>query len=408
MANLDNINNYVDNLVNNQETMNMSVMSIIADRLSEISTLVPATVITLAQTKKNKQAMDLIKREIDLFVEKQIKDVKNIIYESAKSVYNETRTTLKESKSKKTLPKFADNKNIQKIVNTQQSKVSKEFLKMYKTQGFMIRDRKNPKLLIQTPMSKAYQDIIAEATQTIQRDRENYTTVMRRTTKQLIDSGIRVIEYESESGKKHTQRVDTAVRRNILDSVRDINQSVQNEVGKQIGADGVEITVHSFPAADHAPIQGHQFTNKEFEKLQNAEDFSDVDGNHFEGIQRAIGVWNCRHFTFSILVGIFPPTYTKEELQTVLDENEKGYTFKNGKHLTLYECTQYQRRLETEIRKAKEGKVIAEESGDKELAKEYQAKVVSTLNKYTQFSKDCGIKPNMKNIYVPKYKQEVK
>ena len=39
----------------------------------------------------------------------------------------------------------------------------------------------------------------------------------------------------------HTRRVDTAVRMNVLDAMRRMNQRVMEELGRQFGADGVEI-----------------------------------------------------------------------------------------------------------------------------------------------------------------------
>jgi hypothetical protein len=214
---------------------------------------------------------------------------------------------------------------------------------------------------------------------------------MRRSLKQLNESGIRYVTYQAESGKVHTQRLDTAVRRNILDGIRAVYQGVQDETGRQFEADGKELSVHQFPAPDHAPIQGHQFTNEEYEKLQSDESFEDVKGNKFDSIARAIGTLNCRHFAYSIIIGHAKPNYTDEQLKAILDKNEKGYTTSNGKHLTFYQCTMKQRQLETEIRKAKDGQIMARESGDRKLAEEYQAKINKYTQQYNAFSKACGL-----------------
>ena len=55
---------------------------------------------------------------------------------------------------------------------------------------------------------------------------------------------------------------------------------------------------------DQGQCQGHQFTNEEWEKLQNSEDFTDVNGQRFTGVERVIGMWNCRHVARSIFVGV--------------------------------------------------------------------------------------------------------
>ena len=39
--------------------------------------------------------------------------------------------------------------------------------------------------------------------------------------------------------------------------------------GQRFGSDGVEISAHAISAPDHLPVQGRQFSNEEFCKMQN-------------------------------------------------------------------------------------------------------------------------------------------
>jgi len=268
----------------------------------------------------------------------------------------------------------------------------------------MIRDLANPSVLKATSIAKTYQSVVDEAIQAAQSGIVDYNTAMRRTMKQLVESGLRVVSYNPESGRKYSQRLDTAVRRNILDGIRQVNQGVQDEVGRQFGADGKEITVHAFSAPDHEPVQGHQFSNEEYDKLQNNEPFTDYRGNRFDAIARPIGFWNCRHFTFSIILGVMKPTYSDEQLKQFIDKNNEGYTTSTGKHMTMYECTQYQRQLETKIRKAKDGQMAAQAAGDMSLAQEYRAKIVNLTNQYKQFSKSCGLNAHTEKMTIAGYK----
>ena len=265
----------------------------------------------------------------------------------------------------------------------------------------MIRDLANPKKLIPTSIAKTYQTVVDEAIQAVQMGAVDYNTAMRRTLTQLSDSGLRVV-YQTEKGRFHTQRMDTAVRRNLLDGVRAINQGVQDEVGRQFGADGKEITVHRYSAPDHEPIQGHQFSNEEYEKLQTEQPFQDYQGRKFGAIRRPIGVWNCRHFTYSIVLGS-KPIYTDEQLEKLKEENAKGFKPKDGKHLTMYQCTQYQRQLETQIRYAKEGKIAADAAGNKEESDKCRAQVSSLMKQYQAFSNSCGLSPKLEKIRVRGY-----
>ena len=180
---------------------------------------------------------------------------------------------------------------------------------------------------------------------------------------------------------------------------------MQDEVGKQFGSDGKELSVHEFSAPDHEPIQGHQFTNKNWEDMQSEKAFEDINGNKFPAMRRAIGTLNCRHFAWSIIVGVTKPNYTQEQLDANIKRNHEGYTLSNGKHLTMYECTQKQRELETLIRYAKDGQIAAREAGDDELAKEYQAKINRYTNDYKIFSKACGLSIKTQKMRVSGYKR---
>jgi hypothetical protein len=138
--------------------------------------------------------------------------------------------------------------------------------------------------------------------------------------------------------------------------------------------------------------------------LQNAEPFKDVRKVKFQSIQRAIGTLNCRHFTYSIIVGVTKPLYSTRELNTILRRNEEGYTLPNGKHLTMYECTQEQRRLETKIRQYKDGQIMAVEMGDTDLAKHFQTRISQYNKNYKSFSKACGLSIDKTRTTVSGYK----
>jgi len=98
------------------------------------------------------------------------------------------------------------------------------------------------------------------------------------------------------------------------------------------------------------------------------------------------------------------PIYTDQQLEQFKADNAKGYTFPNGKHLTMYECTQHQRMLERKIRYAKEGKIGADASGDAESSAKYKAKVKKLTKQYNTFSKGCGLKPKPERTRVDGYK----
>ena len=405
MLSQDAIENLVQPIVTRQQKINEFVIEIICKRVKEIGQLLPSDLHRLERLLKMGGDVKKINEEIARQTGLQVKDIKALIKEVALDGYMDAKPYY-DYRHKAFIP-FVKNIALQNIVNAVATQTAEEYINMSKAQAFMIRDLKHPKNLIPTSISKTYYSVVDEAIQAVQSGVLDYNTAMRRTIQQLADSGIRRIEYNPESGRRYTQRMDTAVRRNVLDGVRAVNQGVQDEVGKQFGADGKEITVHSNPAPDHAAVQGHQFSNEEFEKMQSEDNisFKDTKGREYEHFDRHIGTLNCRHFTYSIIIGFSNPNFTDAQLKKIVADNEKGYTLPNGKHLTMYECTQEQRKMETAVRYAKDGQMAALEAGDEVLAKKYQAQINELTNKYNSFSKACGLSPKPVKMRVAGYRK---
>lgn len=401
MLSEDAIENLIKPIITRQENINVYVLKKIAQRINEIGRLKPSDVYKLERLLKTGSDVREINKYLAEQTGLQVKDIKKLIRDVALDSYKDTKAFY-DYRNKPFIP-FAENMQLQKVVDAISNATVQSYINLSNSQaiGFLIRDLKHPNVLKFQSVKKTYTSVIDEAVQATSQGILDYNTSMRRTMEQLVNSGVRKMYWDSG----YSQRLDTAVRRNILDGVRAINQGVQDETGKQYGADGKEITVHINPAPDHAPIQGHQFTNEEFENLQNKKPFEDVDGRQFTAIERAIGTLNCRHFTYSIIIGYATPNFTDEQLQKIIDDNEAGYTLPNGKHLTMYECTQKQRQLETLIRKNKDGQIAAKESGDEELALKYQAKVDKYTKNYKAFSQACGLAPKMKKATVAGYQR---
>lgn len=396
------LNKLISPIVERQERINSYVIAIIVRRIKEIGTLLPSDIYKLEQILRSGSDIRKINKEIARLTGLNEKEIKNLISLIARDAYMDMKPFF-DYRHKPFIP-FEQNKPLQRVVNVIAKQTLDTYKNLSKAQAFMIRDLKNPKVLKPTPIAETYQTVLDEAIQASQQGIVDYNTAMRRTIKQLSDSGIRSVTYETESGKKHTQRLDTAVRRNLEDGIREINQGVQDEVGKEYGADGKEITVHAMSAPDHEPIQGHQFTNEEYEKLQSNQAFKDLNGKEFDAIKRPIGIWNCKHFSYSIICGVSKPVYTEEQLEKLKEENQKGYTDKNGKHYTKYECSQKMREMETEIRRHKERYVALKEADDKAGMKEEKAIISQLTKEYQAFCDACGLRPQVDRIRVEGYR----
>ena len=406
-------------VIQRQIIVNLFVIQLIAERIKEIGTLLPSDLHSLGQLAKTGADIRVINKKLADVAKLQVQDIKNIIRKAAGNIYQSTKPFF--DYRKKPFVKFKENEPVQKIVKAIEKQTCGTYRNMAKSQAFMMRDPKNPKVLIPTTPARAYQNTVDEAIQAVQSGVQDYDGVMRQKLKELTDSGLKEVNFETESGKMHSQRMDTALRRNMMDGVRAVNQEMQNELGKQFGADGVEITVHNYPAPDHCYVQGHQFTLSEYAKIAPVSNvlpdgsidnsvynnqpatLVDINGRQYKTFKRRIGTCNCRHFAYNIVIGYAPPNYTEQQLQDILKENEKGVTV-DGKHYTKYQATQIQRRLELNIRKAKEEQIAAKAMGDMEGVRKAQDKVAKYLQEYKDFSDAAGLRMKYDRIKVPGYK----
>ncbi|MEG0935557.1 MAG: phage minor capsid protein [Clostridia bacterium] len=223
-----------------------------------------------------------------------------------------------------------------------------------------------------TVVSGAYQHAIDMAIAQVHAGVVDYHGAIRQSLVQAAQEGARV-RYESGL----TRRLDSAVRQNVLGGVRQINLDVARQTGKAFHADGVEISAHALCAEDHLPYQGRQFSKKEFALLQAT-------------IKRPIGLWDCRHMAFPILLGLSPPTYSQDQLDNMA-KNSREMIAIDGEVKTRYEWTQAQRRLETAVRYQKDIAVIARASGDDHLRRLAQANIDKMDKRYRRISGAAGI-----------------
>ena len=239
-----------------------------------------------------------------------------------------------------------------------------------------------------TVLSRPYQDVIDRAVTAVQRGTTDYNTAIRSAVRRAGQAGLRVVDgsavVDYESG--WSRRLDSAARMNILDGVRHLNQSIMEEIGRQTGADGVEISAHMLCAPDHAPYQGTQMTNEAFEQLQDT-------------LERPFGDWNCKHNWWPIILGISEPAYTEEQLREYRAYSSNTIEIE-GRTKTRYEWSQEMRRCETAIRQQKDVAKLAEAAGDETLQRQCQRNIVALQDRYKQLADGSELKPEYKRMYV--------
>lgn len=255
-------------------------------------------------------------------------------------------------------------------------------------------------------LKDTYNYVLDEALLNVSQGKETFDSSMRRILKDIGGSGLKTVDYKS--GRK--VRLDSTVRMHLKSELRELHNELQKIYGEEFGADGVEISVHENPADDHENVQGRQFSNEEFNKLQNGSVAVDYKGKAYSldhddnGSHRPISEMNCYHYIFSIVLGVSKPTYTDEELQKKIDDNNKGFEL-DGKHYSLYEGTQLQRQLERAIREQKDIQILAKSSDDMELVGTAQNNITKLTQKYKELSQISGLPTKMKRLTVSGYRR---
>lgn len=218
-----------------------------------------------------------------------------------------------------------------------------------------------------------YRDAVDVAVQAVQSGITDYKSAIRSAMKRAAADGLRVVYPNSGL----TRRLDTAVRQNVLDGVRSLNQDVMDQLGKEYGADGVEISAHALCAEDHLPYQGRQYSLKDFERIQN-------------NLDRPFGMWNCKHSMTPIILGVSPHTYTPEELEQYRQNSAEKIAI-GSREMSRYEWTQEQRRIETAIRQQKDIAILAKASGDDAMRRQTQAVINRLTDRYESISRAAGL-----------------
>ena len=356
------------------EAINTHYIKLMAKQIKEIGQLSPSNIYRLQQMTKMQQNIDTINYLLAQETGRTLEELYQIYDMSGMSLYGDTYN-LYTAKGVKQVP-FEENVNIQRYLESVKQLTANTFANMSNT----------------TTLYEPYRNLVDVAIDASTNGISSYNEIIR---KQLTDSSLSPLVRNADEGLRITyasgltRRLDSAVRMNVLDGIREVNNGIREQTGKEFGADGVEITAHALCAADHIDIQGRQFSKEEFERVNNS-------------LKRRISTCNCKHATFPIILGVSEPAYTDEELANYKANSEQKVTI-DGREMTKYEATQVQRKVETEIRKAKDRTIFAENSGDTELAKQAKARVETLKKHYNNISQQAGLTPKMDRTYVQGY-----
>ena len=247
------------------------------------------------------------------------------------------------------------------------------------------------------PPAKAYQWALDNAVMQVQSGAINYKQANKTAVKQLADSGLKIVDYESG----HRDQIDVAARRAVMTGVSQICAKYTEQSAEYLETPYFEVSAHSgardkpgpSPWSSHKVWQGRVYSiraNDIYPSIYEVCGLGAVDG--LEGA-------NCRHRRFPWVEGVSGRTYTDEQLAHI--DDGLGCTF-DGKTYTAYEATQMQRRIERTTRKQKRLKNAYSVAGLEEDATAANIELRRLNAKYKAFSAAAGLpeqRERMKVLY---------
>lgn len=392
-----------ERLVNRIEKANTYFLEEIGKSIKEIRSLTPTKAQELVQILKYGGNYQEIINKIAQLTNLDIKEIDEIFYQFAKkdqSFYKQ----FYEYRNKPFLD-ISKNETLKRQVISFANITKQEMANFMRTEalGYSIKDLDGNVRFI--GLQETYNRVLDEAVLNVGQGKDTFDQAMSKILKDIGGSGLKTLDFES--GRSY--RLDSMVRQHLQSALRNLHNENQQLFGKEFDSDGVEISVHSNPAPDHAEVQGRQFSNEEFEKFQNNQDAKDYTGRlftaNFDGHdRRSISEYNCYHYIFSIILGISKPNYDEKELQGIIDESNKKNVI-DGKEYTKYECSQLQRNLERRIREQKDIQILAKASDNQDLIAESQSKITQLTKRYKELSELSGLPTKMQRLRVSGYKR---
>lgn len=259
----------------------------------------------------------------------------------------------------------------------------------------VLKETADGKVVQYFPCEQAYSEIVGQAATAMAAGEAAVDHAVAQATRQLAQSGLKV-RYSSGN----VRNLVSSVRTNVMDAYRTAMSELREMQGAEFGADGVEVSAHALCAPDHQPYQGMRYS---YERRRGYELWDDIQNQPARPLVTGA---NCGHTVFPVILGVTEPTYSRQQLRELRNRSNESVTFKglSGKDLTMtrYEASQYQRGMETTIRKQKELAYLLDVEGRDAGAARAAARRYT--REYRRVSDDVGLRArdDLIRVYLPK------
>ena len=271
-----------------------------------------------------------------------------------------------------------------------------ELLNLSQTMGFSIR--RGGKVVELTPPAQAFYRVLNSAEADIMSGAISYSQAIEKAVRELADSGLKKVEYDS-NGRKRLTQTDVAVRRAVLTGINQLNSRYTEQSAERLGTDLFEVSAHAGARDNGVGWQNHKSWQGKVYSLRD-------DHPKYPSIYKACGLGqvdglegaNCRHRRFPFVEGVSEPSYTTGELERI---DRPAFEFQSEKY-TQYEATQRQREIERTVRKYRRREIAYRAAGLEEEANAAGVRIKRLKLLYRDFSEASGLpmqKERMKVVY---------
>ncbi len=276
---------------------------------------------------------------------------------------------------------YEQNEQLQQLVNGLIQQSNDELYNITRSMGFMVDMGGGRKVF--SPLSDYYNQYLDNAIVEITSGAFDYNTVIRRVVGQMTNSGLRTVDYASG----YSSRCDVAARRAIMTGLSQLTGHISQTNAQKLHTEYFEIDWHAGARPSHRTWQGKVWSYRELVTVCGL--------GTVTGLQGA----NCYHEYYPFIPGISERQFSDKWLAEQNRKEDRQKVFK-GKEYTLYEATQRQRYLETNMRAQRQKVKLLQQAGasqdDIMLARcKYQAQ----LDEYKAFCERMGLQEQRERIY---------
>lgn len=295
---------------------------------------------------------------------------------------------------------FEENMALQQLIEATKQQTAKQLKNITRTMGFAVKQPNGRKTF--KTVDDYFKDTMDNAVMHVLNGTFDYNSIIRKVTDEMTRSGVRSINYDSGI----STRIDVAARRAILTGVNQVTSKISSDNMQKLDTEFVETSWHSTARPTHQVWQGRVFywdrANPNAEKIEAGVLYKSFIRETGYGEVDGLCGANCRHTFYPFIPGISVRTYTDEQLEELnRQENEKKEY--NGKEYNKYEATQYQRRLETSMRKYRQDISLLKQSGladDSDEVIAAKCKYQTLSKKYSDFSEKMGLREHRDRVNV--------